>query len=102
MKKLIILGVLVVKSLTVDCQTLEIDGVKISYEELRFFLEQDTKAIYCDTLLSQKDSLIAKQDSAMVELYLENEKVKEQRKWIWKGSLVGAFFGFLIGILVAK
>ena len=102
MKKLIILGVLVVKSLTVDCQTLEIDSVKISYEELRFFLEQDTKAIYCDTLLSQKDSLIAKQDSAMVELYLENEKVKEQRKWIWKGSLVGAFFGFLIGILVAK
>lgn len=90
------------KSLTVDCQTLEIDSVKISYEELRFFLEQDTKAIYCDTLLSQKDSLIAKQDSAMVELYLENEKVKEQRKWIWKGSLVGAFFGFLIGILVAK
>ena len=90
------------KSLTVDCQTLERDSVKISYEELRFFLEQDTKAIYCDTLLSQKDSLIAKQDSAMVELYLENEKVKEQRKWIWKGSLVGAFFGFLIGILVAK
>lgn len=90
------------KSLTVDCQTLETDSVKISYEELRFFLEQDTKAIYCDTLLSQKDSLIAKQDSAMVELYLENEKVKEQRKWIWKGSLVGAFFGFLIGILVAK
>lgn len=86
----------------VDCQTLESDSVKISYEELRFFLEQDTKAIYCDTLLLQKDSLIANLDSTAVKYYVDYQSAKQKNTWIWKGSLAAAFFGFLIGILVAK
>ncbi len=90
------------KSLTVDCQTLETDSVKISYEELRFFLEQDTKAVYCDTLLNQKDSLINSLDSTAVKYYVDYQGAKQKNTWIWKGSLIGTFVGFLIGILLAK
>ena len=102
--KLIVLSLLISLRLTTNCQSLEKDSVKISYEELRTFLIQDKKALYCDTLLTLKDSTIVAQDGVIVDqhrIILDLEVSKDRnRRWMFGLGAGGLIVGVILGLLV--
>ena len=91
-------------SLTASSQTGEKDSVKISYEELRWFLEADVRATYCDTILPLKDSIIEYKDGVIFQKNVEiidlKFRNKQKTKAIIGGTIGAAVVGVIVGLLV--
>ena len=77
--------------MTVNCQNSELnkDSVKISYGELQYFLEQDVKADYCDSIDVVQEELIQKQEIKII-------RKKAFNRALWGGVVIS----FIIGLLI--
>jgi len=80
-----------------NCQSLETDSVKISYEELRYFMQADNTKQYCDTILPKKDSIIELKE---VQIQTLEYKVKKKNFNIFQGAVGGVLLGLLISIVI--
>ena len=92
-------------SWTANCQIGEkVDSLKISYEELAFFLQADVCCTFNDSIIVFKDSIIASKDGVIVaqkDYIIKSEKKRKRNAIIGGGVSGGALIvGFIVGLLV--